>query len=87
MQYIRTLESNSAHVSGSERSIPRPREFGGDEADSTFRTNRVSKKKSRDLGNLLKQELQLDEHKVPIEELYGRYGCLPKRVRDSCFQC
>ena len=51
-----------------------------DEFSSRNSRNRFSKKKSRDLGNLLKQELHLDEHKLPIEELYGRYGCLPKRV-------
>ena len=51
-----------------------------DEFSSRTIRNRRSKNKSRDLGNLLKQELHIDEHKLPVEELYGRYGCLPKRV-------
>lgn len=54
-----------------------------DEFSSRTSRNRLAKKKSRDLGNLLKQELHLDEHKLPIEELYGRYGCLPKRVGNN----
>jgi sodium/potassium-transporting ATPase subunit alpha len=39
------------------------------------------KKKGKEDLDELKQELQMDEHKVPIEELYARLGTDPNRVR------
>ena len=37
------------------------------------------KKKGKDLDNL-KQELEIDDHKIPIEELYQRLGSNPEAV-------
>lgn len=37
-------------------------------------------KKGKDLKDL-KRELDLDEHKIKIEDLYRRYGTDPKKVR------
>jgi sodium/potassium-transporting ATPase subunit alpha len=41
------------------------------------------KKGKKDLSEL-KRELELDEHKVPIDELYRRYCSDPKKV---CLIC
>ena len=41
------------------------------------------KKKDEDL-DALKQELEMDEHKVPMEELMARYGSDVNRV-GGCF--
>lgn len=41
--------------------------------------NGGKKKKGKEMDEL-KRELELDEHKVPIQELYRRYGCDPSKV-------
>ena len=41
------------------------------------------KKKGKDLSEL-KRELELDEHRVPIDELYRRYCSDPKKVCSIC---
>lgn len=40
-------------------------------------------KKGKDL-DALKRELELDEHRVSIDELYHRYGSCPKKVQYIC---
>ena len=44
------------------------------------------KKKGKDDLNDLKQELDIDDHKIPIEELYQRLGTNPETV-SFCFKC
>lgn len=46
------------------------------------RDNKAKKSKSKKGKHLddLKQELELDQHKVPIAELYKRYNCSPTKV-------
>jgi hypothetical protein len=41
-------------------------------------------KKGKDM-NELKQELDIDDHKIPIEELYQRLGTNPETVNFSLF--
>ena len=41
------------------------------------------KKKAAELDNL-KQEMEMDEHKITVEELAARYGCNPVRVSVCC---
>lgn len=43
-----------------------------------------SKKGQRDL-NELKRELELDEHRVPLDDLYRRMKCDPVKVRNELF--
>jgi len=46
------------------------------------RDNKAKKNKSKKGKHLddLKQELELDQHKIPIAELYKRYNCSPTKV-------
>lgn len=37
--------------------------------------------------NELKQELDIDDHKIPIEELYQRLGTNPETVNFLSFVC
>lgn len=39
-----------------------------------------SKKGNKDL-ELLKRELELDEHRIPLEDLYRRMKCDPIKVK------
>ena len=39
----------------------------------------IKKKGKKDLGEL-KKELELDEHKISVDDLYRRYGSDPKKV-------
>ena len=41
-------------------------------------------KSGKDLNDL-KRELELDEHRVSIDELYHRYGSCPKKVQCSVY--
>jgi hypothetical protein len=43
-------------------------------------------KKGKDM-NELKQELDIDDHKIPIEELYQRLGTNPETVNFLSFVC
>ena len=42
------------------------------------------KKGAKDMDNL-KQELEIDDHKIPIEELYQRLGTNPETVSHHSF--
>lgn len=48
----------------------------------TEETKSKKKKKEDDLEDL-KQELEMDEHRIPIEELYDRLGVDPTKVSVS----
>lgn len=45
------------------------------------------KRKGKEDLDELKQELEMDEHKVPIEELYERFGTDPNTVCDPPLTC
>ena len=52
-------------------------------SDSAGKKGKKSKKDKKAEMDELKQELEMDEHRVPIDELYARLGTNPETVRSS----
>ena len=55
--------------------------FGSGEADKMLKGKNPPKKGEKDMDDL-KQELEMDEHRITFEELYARYKTDPDKVCD-----